>query len=190
MKHGFYNFDLYYLQVVMEIDWNAFGSTLGHLVLFLSLDGYRYAITPTLLFPALQNLKISSNEDDTTRDGTKVFRDLLIPFINNHHSTLKWVQVLVVVLPILASMVSIIFHICRSSEFSHDFNFSAQIDTSGLQYLLQTHANGLREVSLSFPYLGYISSSEWYGREFPSHTFSRLALTQVASWIRVLQAHI
>lgn len=91
MKHGFYNFDLYYLQVVMEIDWNAFGSTLGHLVLFLSLDGYRYAITPTLLFPALQNLKISSNEDDTTRDGTKVFRDLLIPFINNHHSTLKWV---------------------------------------------------------------------------------------------------
>ena len=144
-----------YLQIIMANGWKAFGSTLCHLKLFLPLEEYQHVLTPTLMFPALQDLQIflGVRNVGVTYDGTKFLRDSLIPFINNHHSIL---ECLTLVLRGNYKIQGIdMYHLSpsrlRKLALVHDFPNSDQVaDTSVIQHILQLPLNELQELSLRF----------------------------------------
>ncbi|KAF8236955.1 hypothetical protein L208DRAFT_1390023 [Tricholoma matsutake] len=154
----------YFLRTAVNSGWATFGSTLRSLTLNLSLEGYRCVLTPTLLFPNLEALSITLSELINLRDDSdsKLVHDLLVPFINIHHSSL---QSLKLVLHIdVSSCLLRIRHLPRLQTLDYYCGLSSRnINNSGLQHILQTHSNELRELSLSFgfPFPGKLSSG-WY----------------------------
>ena len=160
----------YLLRKVVTAGRLTFGNTLRSLTLNLSLEGYQYALTPTLLFPHLEALSITLSTLEPTSDGRKLLRDLLIPFINTHHSTL---QSLTLVLSAFGKtdLSPCLFDICHlphlhKLDYYYGFISSQDVDTSGLQHILRMHSNTLQELSLGFgfTYPG-ISNMEWYAQQ-------------------------
>jgi hypothetical protein len=80
--------DLEYIsQTVITTGWATFGSTLRRLK--LNLPHYCYSISAmpsTLVFPRLEEL-------DITLSALEFLHDRVIPFINDHHSTLQTLKI-------------------------------------------------------------------------------------------------
>jgi hypothetical protein len=75
----------YIMQTVINTGWATFGSTLRRLKLHFPHYCYSVSTMPStlgLVFPRLEELDIASYT-------FKFLRDQVIPFINNHHATLK-----------------------------------------------------------------------------------------------------
>ena len=157
----------YLLRMVVTTGRATFGNTLRSLTLNLSLEGYHYALTPALLFPNLEALSVTLS---MTSDGRKLLRDLLIPFINVHHSTLLSLALVLGTFgeTDLSPYLLEIHHLShlQKLDFYYGFTSSHNVATSGLQHILRMHSNELRELSLGFgiTYLG-ISSVEWFAQE-------------------------
>jgi hypothetical protein len=160
----------YLLRTVVTTGCATFGSTLRSLTLDLSLEGYHYALTPTVVFPGLEALDITLSESSHTGDGRTLLRDVLIPFINIHHGTLQSLKLDLSTFD-KTDVSSCLLKIChlphlQKLDYYHGLISSHNINTLGLQHILETHSNGLRELSLGFdfPFPG-ISSTGWYAQE-------------------------
>jgi hypothetical protein len=79
---------------IVTTGWAAFGSNVRSLTLVAPLRECNFPLNPALVFPTLEHLAIqlpcfnlvsSYNPDE----ATKLVRDLLVPFVNNHYSTLR-----------------------------------------------------------------------------------------------------
>jgi hypothetical protein len=106
---------------------------------------------------------------------------LLIPFVNNHHSTLQRLQLDLIsyghldISPCFLEMCRLP-HL-RQLHFHHFFNDTSHLNTLGLDHILEIHSDVLRELELRFelPY-STIPSVEWH-----AHGFSDIALPGLES---------
>jgi len=151
---------------------NVCGSNLRCLALSLAVENYYAALTPTMVFPNLEYLSISlpaKNANDIR--GSKLLSEILVPLVNNHHSTLKFLNLALIGygLSDISPCLLGIRHLphLRKLAFHYRFLITHQMDTSGIQHLLRTHAPGLRELDLNFdfPYCDEPPASEWYKQE-------------------------
>jgi hypothetical protein len=95
-------------------------------------------------------------------------RDILVPFINTHYFTLKSLTLVMATFGTkdISSCLCDIHHLPHLQKLGYHYDFiSSDIDTSGLQHILQKHSNELRELTLSFGFTSSVSSSEWYAQE-------------------------
>ncbi|KAF9457813.1 hypothetical protein BDZ94DRAFT_1325960 [Collybia nuda] len=65
------------------------GRSLRELVLDASLEALGCALNPSLIFTGLETLVIRFCKSYRLPPAVKVLRDTVIPFVNNHHSTLR-----------------------------------------------------------------------------------------------------
>jgi hypothetical protein len=170
-----------FFQVTMSAVRATFGSTLRSLALNLPPNSYRYALTPSPIFPRLKHLSIALmfTEFGPCNDISDLLRDLLVPFVNDHHPTIEHLNMSFTtychfdVSPYLRG----IRHLPRLRKLGLDFD-SVNMDKtsySGLRYLLEIHSDELRELFLNFP-LRYPSDG---GTVTPSGRYQQ-AIGQVA----------
>jgi hypothetical protein len=138
-------------QIVMA-GWAAFGSSLRSLTLVAPLGDENFPLRPTLVFPNLEHLAI---ELSCLADGTKLVRDLLVPFMNNHHSTLRSLELSLAVSD--HSNASMWFlgmrRLPHLSKLSFNYRSSSRgvTDPHTLWYILGMHSAGLRELEFKPP---------------------------------------
>lgn len=164
----------YLLRTVISTGQTTFGNSLRSLTLNLAPESYYYALTPSLLFPNLEDLRIillsSPLPEPSWTDGRKLLRDILVPFINTHYFTLKSLTLIMALYGTndISTCLCNIHHIphLQKLDYHYDFISEDNIDTSGLQHILQKHSNELCELSLGFGFPPItISSSEWYAQD-------------------------
>jgi hypothetical protein len=168
----------YVLRIVAANAWTSFGSSLMSLTVKLSYEGYFSVLTPTLVFARLERLSVTLSEVNRTSDHTKLMCDLLIPFINNHHSTLRCLRLALISYHLNISPCLLGVHRLphlQQLQFRHIFRDTGHINTSGLRHILEIHSDVLRDLELHFelPYSS-IPSNEWYTEGFSDVALPRL----------------
>jgi len=169
--------DFRLLLPVVRAGWSTFGSNLRTLLVDLSLEGICLAISPSTTFPRLEDLHIVLSSAYHTTDPSSILTGSIAPFINNHHSTLCSLQLKFLAEPVfsISPFLLRLRHFPHLSTFwlSNEFVSIHQSDSSGLQYVLESHAHQLTELSLhisqSFDvaqYFAVTTDAEWYGQGF------------------------
>ena len=142
------------LSPIVTAGWAALGPNLRSLALGnIPLGHFHVAVTPTLLFPSLEELTISLTDTEVI-NGREPVCNILIPFINNHHSTLKSLQLSFVQYRnwnIDFSLLGIC-HLPHLQKLAYRYAFTSLTPTKplGLWHILGLHADGLRELELGF----------------------------------------
>lgn len=147
--------------------WTAFGSNLRSLTLVAPLFESKFPLDPTLVFPNLDQLSIELSCQYGRVDGTKLVENLLVPFMNNHHSTLRslalslQIEGLASPLPLFSG----IRHLPYLSKFIFCCQFPSAVrgpDTSALLHILTKHSNHLRELELMLSHWSTPEPHVWY----------------------------
>jgi hypothetical protein len=155
-------------QIIMACGSSTFGSILRGLTLTLSYESYVYALTRTVVFPGLEDLslRMSWSSCRPVNDGPNLMRNLLIPFLHNHDSTLHSLKLGFTAHIPLASISSDLVgmhHLPRLRKLDI-FDASTENDDSGFRHLLEIHADSLIELRLDFALDSRSSRTEWYSR--------------------------
>ena len=137
------------MQTVIGTGWATFGSTLRCLKLNLPHYCYYVSAMPKLVFPCLQEL-------DITLSAGVFLRDRVVPFINDHHSTLQSLKLSfdkVVPMDDLDACLYLPQIRCipnlSTLHFYYYTTTELDLDTSGLHTFLSTHSTGLRALRLN-----------------------------------------
>jgi hypothetical protein len=142
----------YIMQTVINTGWATFGSTLRRLKLHFPHYCYSVSTMPStlaLVFPRLEELDIASYT-------FKFLREQVIPFINNHHSTLKVltlhfnqvapmngsVEACSCLLPAIRTMPNL-----KTFDFYHSIEQEMLDPHSGVHTVLYTHSNASSPVT-------------------------------------------
>ena len=134
----------YTMQTMIATGWSTFGSTLRRLKLHLPHYCFFISSMPTLVFPCLEEL-------DITLDISIFLRDRVVPFINDHHSTLQSLKLsFEEISPDACSYLCQIRNIPNLTTFHFRYHVIdvINLDTSGLHAFLSTHATNLRALRL------------------------------------------
>jgi len=144
--------DLVHFLPVVSAGWTTFGATLRSLTLAVPLEGYCHVLTPSMVFPSLEAFTLRLFARYLTTDGTKIACDLLVPFVNNHHSTLQ-------------SFYLWSGDLCDVSPFLHGIRYLPQLrkltvflpsvsmrttNAYGFQHILEVHSRTLRQLKMTF----------------------------------------
>jgi hypothetical protein len=156
------------MRIIMACGCATFGSTLRSLTLRLTYEGYMYSLKPTLVFPVLEELsiQIAWSPNRPINDGANLMRNLLMPFLNNHHSTLQFLRL---GFASFSPLTNISSHLLGMRHLPHMrkldiFDVSSKSDDSGLRHILEIQSNSLLELSLNFGLDARTSRTEWYAR--------------------------
>jgi hypothetical protein len=150
---------------IVTAGWTAFGSTLRSLTLVVPLGERNFPLKPTLVFPTLEHLAIEVSCQWHHVDGTKLVHELLIPFINNHYSTLRSLALSLQMdnLSNVFSWWSGIRHLPYLAKFTFCCQFPTEVpDTSALWHILKKHADQLCELELRLSRKPPPDADEWY----------------------------
>ena len=169
---------------IVTVGWTAFGSTLRSLTLLVPLRERNFPLNPTLVFPTLEHLTIELSCRHYSGD-TKIVYKLLIPFVNNHHSTLRS---LVLSLPMdshpdVFSWWSGICHLPYLTNFTFHCGLPSEVpDTSALWQILTKHSNQLTELKFSFtiPWTVLPMPNNWFKQPFLYVALPRLESLHVS----------
>jgi len=163
---------------IVNAGWTAFGSTLRSLTLTVPLREPHFPLKPTLVFPTLQHLAIELSCRRFHVGDTKIVHELLIPFVNNHHSTLRS---LVLSLQMdshadVFSRWSGICHLPYLTNFSFSCDLLSEVPDTALWHILSTHSDQLTEMSLSFTVSRPVitNAENWYKQPFLHVALPRL----------------
>jgi hypothetical protein len=163
-------------QIVMA-GWAAFGSTLRNLTLVAPLSEVNFPLTPTLVFPNLEHLAIKLSCFGLA-DGTNLVRDLLVPFINNHHSTLRSLELSLAVSDHTSASVWFcgMRRLPRLSKLSFGYQFPSTgvTDPHTLWHILRMHSAGLHELEFKPPETPPADGSNRYPQPPPYITLPQL----------------
>jgi hypothetical protein len=132
------------MQTMIATGWSTFGSTLRRLKLHLPHYCFFVSTMPTLVFPCLEEL-------DITLDSSIFLGDRVVPFINDHHSTLQSLELSFEDTNLdPCSYLHQIHNIPNLTTFRFRYHVIdvIDLDTSGLHTFLSTHATNLRALRL------------------------------------------
>lgn len=166
--------DLVAFLPVVQTGWATFGHGLRHLVLDITLEGCEYVLPPSLTFPHLEQLSFALSKAYRTTDCTKIMINILLPFINSHHSTLDSLELSSYDDLDLCRMLGRLRQLPLLRKLKLDLFFASleQTDTAGLQHVLELHAGSLRELNMNFRLMKYASFMEpppptkWFQQQF------------------------
>jgi hypothetical protein len=166
----------YTMQTMIATGWSTFGSTLRRLKLHLPHYCFFVSTMPKLVFPCLEEL-------DITLDASIFLRDRVVPFINDHHSTLRSLEL---------SFEEIDSDACsylrqiRNIPNLTTFRFHCHVldvenlDTLGLHTFLSTHATNLRALRLDL-YTEADRRGEPNGQDWSAQPVFHIALPRLES---------
>ncbi|KAF8067926.1 hypothetical protein FPV67DRAFT_1165267 [Lyophyllum atratum] len=176
--------DLVRLLPVFTAGRICFGGTLCSLTLQIPRDGCPVLLTPTMVFPSLKRLKVildvavtlrSASPGVAPRPGILILYNILAPFINNHRPTLRSLSLSLYhdvmedpTIPVFLTKLHHFPHL-TGLMLGQDFVSATYLDSSALQYMLELHADNIRELTLHpIPRLPKRDppTHEWYERGF------------------------
>jgi hypothetical protein len=175
----------YMMQTMISSGWSTsgFGSTLRRLKLHLLHYCFFFVLTmPTLVFPCLKEL-------DITLDISIFLRDRVVPFINDHHSTLQSLELsFEEITSDACSHLHQIRNIPNLTTFRlryHVINVM-NLDTSGLHTFLSTHATNLRALRLDLytdeDRRGGLNRHDWSAQPVFNIALPRLESLELGGW--------
>jgi len=131
--------------------WASLGSTLRVLRLDLSNEACRLALSPSIVFPSLEELSIIFSGMDVGVKTASELSELFTPLVNNHHSTLRSLRLYTHrgattnISPLLHGLCHLpLLNTFGISDHSIPVRLS---DNPGLEHFLQLHVYQLRELS-------------------------------------------
>lgn len=170
-----------YALPALILGWTIFGTKLTSLTLDVPLEGLRDFIHPCLRFRQLTALTIRLSKSNPDSDCTTIIKEVLKPFINNHHASLAALVLTSINNFDFSALLLGLHHFPYLSKLtiSHPFVSLQETATSGLRHILALHSGGLRELGLRFhtppnTYAQLPSSPSWFGLPFFQITLSGL----------------
>lgn len=165
--------DLVTFLPVVKTGWTVFGHNLRVLILNVVLEGCEYILSPSLTFSRLETLIINISKAYRTTDCSKIISNLLVPFVNNHHTTLRSFEVSSYDYFDLCVLFGGLQQSANLTQLKIDYRFASLelTNTSGLHHLLQLHTTSLQEFNLQFRpvpdvFVEYPLPSKWFQQKF------------------------
>ncbi|KAG5636906.1 hypothetical protein H0H81_006441 [Sphagnurus paluster] len=175
---------------IVKTSWAASGSILQVLKLGIPIEGLQLVLSPSIIFPCLEELYLEVSRASLTSDPALVMTDVLALFLNNHYTTLRLFhldsrhQYKFNTAPLLLNLQKL----PHLEDFAQTYDFVSirQTDTSGLTYVLRLHSDQLRSLFL-LPngqdlYGTVPTPDEWYAQDFlsvPLPQLERLTLSLI-----------
>ncbi|KAG6873336.1 hypothetical protein C0995_000195 [Termitomyces sp. Mi166 len=147
---------------------------LRSLTLDIMMEGYQ-SLSPTIVFPLLERLSIVLSHAYCSTDHKSLIHNVLAPFVNNHHSTLRIFHLSTLgslYIFDIPSFLSQLQHFPHLETFRlwHPFVSIQQSDSTGVSHVLRLHSEHLLELSLHakgpIQYSMYPTAEQWYAQEF------------------------
>ncbi|KAG5719102.1 hypothetical protein E4T56_gene2104 [Termitomyces sp. T112] len=174
--HSRGNSDCRELRISMPFIAPTFASfkELRNLILDIMLEGYQ-SLSPTIVFPMLERLDIVLSHAYCSTDHKSILDNVLAPFVNNHHATLRILHLSTLrslYIFDIPSFLSNLRHYPQLETFGlwHPFVSIRQSDSAGVTHILRLHSEHLLELSLHakgpIQYSMYPTADQWYAQEF------------------------
>lgn len=165
--------DLVKFLPVVKAGWATFGHNLRVLILNVVLEGCEYILSPSLTFSRLETLIINLSKAYRTTDCSNIISNLLVPFVNNHHITLRSFEVSSHDYFDLCVLFGGLRQSSNLAKLKIDYRFASLelTNTAGLHHLLQLHATSLQELDLQFRpindvFVEYPLPNKWFQQKF------------------------
>ncbi|KAG6830231.1 hypothetical protein H0H92_001671 [Tricholoma furcatifolium] len=168
--------DHHALETVMQLVTPTFISlkTLRVLKLDIMVEGYQ-SLSSRIVFPVLEHLSISLYHGYCSTDHNFILEDVLAPFVNNQHLTLRIFHLSTVHSLYTFDIPSFLLklrHLPQLKTFGFWYPFVSirQSDSVGLSHVLRLHSQHLLELALHakgpVQFSMYPTREQWYGQEF------------------------
>jgi hypothetical protein len=154
---------------LINIAWQACSSALRRVHFDFPLDVMKCVLPSNLHLPNLEEFSVRFSVTYRTTDSEEVITTNLVPFVNNHHLTLRKLTLFTHEQCHLASFFLQLSRMpcLRSFSLIQGYVSTLQTDTSGLHRFLTVHAGTLTSLKLVFQSLGkpYVEDPrmrEWF----------------------------